>query len=873
MAKLSPMMEHYRELKKKYSDTILLYRLGDFYEMFFDDAKTASKVLDLTLTGRDCGLEERAPMCGVPFHAVDNYVTRLLNAGFKVAICEQLSNPGDQKGMVKRDVIRVITPGTNTNEEMLDATVNHYLCAVAAYKKDYAVSLLDIVTGEFTVKTFPESVLAEIEDYLLSNAPSEIISSDDVAKESRLLNSVIGEKIVKFTPYYDYAFDYDNACAMLKKHFGVFDMEALDLTDKQAAVCAAGGVIDYVYNTQKRTLSHIKKLLAVGDKDVMTLDYNTRRNLELTESQSDNKKAGSLLWVLDKTKTGMGARLLRHWILNPLSSLEKIEERQLVVGELVKNVSVRSALGSLLSDVRDLERLVTKISYGTVMPRDCLALNASLKILPYLKQALSKLKSPLTTRLNGTIGDFSDICDVLDRAIDVDCPATTKDGGYIKNGFNEELDKTRTLKNGAKQLIDKFEADQRALTGVSALKVRYNRVFGYYIEIPNSKKPDRLPEDYMRKQTIATGERYVNDELMRLEKEILGASDKILELEEAIYDEIKTFLASQTSKIQLAAEMVANTDCLYSLAEVAQTNGYVKPKFIKNSKVLHISDGRHPVVEKLLNANDFVANDLSLDKEDTAIIITGPNMAGKSTYIRQVALLALMAHIGSFVPASKMELGLIDRIFTRVGASDNLSRGQSTFMVEMLEMANILNNATSSSLLVLDEIGRGTSTLDGLSIAWAIVEYLVIKTKAKTLFATHYHELTELENLLPGIKNYRVLVHEKDDGITFLYKIARGGANKSFGIEVAKIAGINDEVIDRSKDILSALSATHALNEDIGSVMSATAENSSVQGKQMTFFAEDERFTKIKKVLDDTDVNRCTPIQALTILSDLKKLL
>ena len=871
--KLSPMMAHYKELKKKYSDTILLYRLGDFYEMFFDDAKTASKILDLTLTGRDCGLEERAPMCGVPYHAVDNYVTRLLNAGLKVAICEQLTNPGDQKGMVKRDVVRVITPGTNTNEEMLDATVNHYLCSVAGFKKDYAVGLLDIVTGEFSVRSFPESVLSDVEDYLLSNAPSEIISDSATAAEGRLLNSVISEKIVKFTPYYDYAFDFDNACAMLKKHFGVFDMDALDLADKKAAVCAAGGIIDYVYNTQKRSLGHIKNLSVVGDKNVMTIDYNTRRNLELTESQADNKKAGSLLWVLDKTKTGMGARLLRHWVLNPLTSAEAIEERQQAVGELIKNASVRSSIGSLLSEVRDLERLVTKISYGTILPRDCLSLSASLKIIPFLKQALSKLKAPLINTLNEKLGDFSYITDILDSAIDVDCPATTKDGGYIKNNFNEELDCARALKNGAKQLIDKFEEDQRVLTGVAALKVRYNRIFGYYIEIPNSKKPDRLPADYMRKQTIANGERYVNDELMRLEKEILGSSDKILELEEAIYTELKTFLASNTAKIQLAAEIIANTDCLYSLAEVAYTNNYVRPKFLKNSKVLHIQDGRHPVVEKLLNANDFVANDLTLDKEDTAIIITGPNMAGKSTYIRQVALLALMAHIGSFVPAAKMELGLIDRIFTRVGASDNLSRGQSTFMVEMLEMANILNNATSSSLLILDEIGRGTSTLDGLSIAWAIVEYLVIKTKAKTLFATHYHELTELEKLLPGIKNYRILVHEQDDGISFLYKIARGGANKSFGIEVAKIAGINDDVINRSKDILNVLSATHELKGDVGLVMSELAENSSVQGKQMTFFAEDERFTEIKNVLNATDVNRCTPIEALTILSDLKKII
>ncbi len=870
------MMKHYLKLKEDQSpDTILLYRLGDFYEMFFNDAVTASRVLDLTLTGRDCGLIERAPMCGVPHHAVDNYITRLINAGYKVAICEQLAGPGDQK-LMNRDIIRIITPGTNTNEEMLDGTKNHFLAGVAAYKNDFAVALLDITTGEFTVKEFKNADLLDIEDYLLTSAPSEIIASHGICLDSKGIDSVSSMRLVKFTPFYDYSFDLDNATVSLCKHFGIVSVEGLGLGDKPCAVCAAGGVIDYVLNTQKRNLAHIAQLKVILDNSALIIDYNSRKNLELTESQVDGKKIGSLIWVLDKTKTGMGARLLRNWILNPLNNVAEIEQRQTVISELSRNNQVRSAIGSLLAKVRDIERLVTKISYNSIQPKDCKVLEDSINLLPSLRIALGKLKSPLICYLNENIPDLHAVVDKINLAImDAEkLPATTKDGGYIKPGYDEELDKLRKAKNNGGALIKEFEERQRELTEVPAIRVRYNRIFGYYIEVPNSKRPEILPEGYIRRQTVANAERYVTEELIALERDILGASERILEIENNIYNDVKAFLAEYTSDLQKTAHVIANVDCLYSLTEVAVSNNYIRPKFVKGNQ-LNIVDGRHPVVECLLKENEFVPNDALLNTESSMLILTGPNMAGKSTYIRQVALLTLMAHVGSFVPAKKMELGLVDRIFTRVGASDNLLRGQSTFMVEMLEVANILNNATSRSLLILDEIGRGTSTLDGLSIAWAIVEHISLKIKAKTLFATHYHELSQLEGLLSSVRNYRILIQETPKGIVFLYKIARGGANRSFGIEVAEIAGVNKEVIARAKSILSQLSESHELSGDIKEKLNAMSsyDDVNVTSEQLTFFPEDGRFTELKKILNATDPNRCTPIEALTILSDMKKIL
>lgn len=872
--KFSPMMEHYWTIKKQYPDTIILYRLGDFYEMFFDDAKTASQILDLTLTGRDCGLDERAPMCGVPYHAVDNYIAKLLSAGQKVAICEQLTNPGDQKGMVKRDVIRVITPGTNTIEEMLDEKVNHYLVSVIRDKNEtqYAVAMLDIVTGELVVKKFHDATLSDIEDFLLNITPSEIISTTEICAEGKRLNSVICDRLVKFTPFYDYYFDFSNAQERLLKQFNAYGLEALGLTDETLAVCALGGLLEYVVSTQKQSLTHISVPVIEADDAEMYIDFNTRRNLELTETLSDGKRNGSLLWVIDRTKTGMGARKLRSWLLHPLQKAEEIEKRQSAVQELVKNRTMRNGLAVALTQIKDLERLVARISYGTIKPKGCLSLCESLKALPTVEKALNKLNSAFFKELSVRYYDLSEIADRLERTINPDAPPTTKEGDYIRGGFSEELDNYRRLKYGSEGLIADFAARQREITGLP-LKVGYNRNFGYYIEISRAKLVEvNLPADYVRRQTVANAERYVNEELLQLEKKILSATDMSLELEEKIFDELKNYLLSKVREIKEDAEIVALCDSIYSLAETAEKNNYVKPK-ITTSGVINIKDGRHPVVECLLKTNEYVPNDTVLDKENLVSIITGPNMAGKSTYIRQVAVNVLLAHIGSFIPASKAEIGIVDRIFTRVGASDNLVRGQSTFMVEMLEMANILNYATKNSLLIVDEIGRGTSTLDGLSIAWAIVENILLKIKAKTLFATHYHELCDLETLLHGVKNYRVLVQENANGIVFLYKIARGGANKSFGIEVAQIAGVKDDVIKRAKAILGTLSETHELSGDLKEKMSEGANETSVICNQISLFPEDENYVRIKKILNDTDVNRCTPIEALTILADLKKMI
>ncbi len=872
MNKLSPMMKHYKSLKEKYPDTIILYRLGDFYEMFFEDAIKASKILELTLTGRDCGLEERAPMCGVPYHAVDNYISRLISSGNKVGICEQLSSPGDQKGMVKRDIVRIITPGTNTNEEMLDSKVNHFLCSVVKSDNGYASAILDITTGEMYAKSFDGENLFQLEDFLLTNLPSEIIAPKEVCDESKSLMSIISEKLVKFSPYYDYSFDFDNAKDTILKQMQAYSLEALGLQEEIQLVRALGGLLDYVKNTQKKNLSHINCVKVLSNGQTMGLDYNTIKNLELVETQSDNKKMGSLLWVLDKTKTGMGARKLRNWVLNPLQDITEIEKRQTAVAEFAKNLQVRSLLLNVLGKVKDIERLVTKISYGTIMPRDCISLASSIMQFPLIKELIGKTKAPLLKTLDESFYVFEDICQKINSTISEEPPATLKDGGFIKNNCNKELDDTRKMQKDSKAVLAKFESDQRILTGVNSLKIGYNRIFGYYIEITKNKKPEFLPPDYIRKQTIANGERYVNDELMRLEKEILGAADKILFLENQIYEELKEYLATFVAPLQHNAEIIANYDCLLSLAETAVKNNYTKPKFVKDN-VLNITDGRHPVVDLLIGSNEFVPNDTSINKDNLTMIITGPNMAGKSTYIRQVAIITLMAHIGSFVPATKAELCLIDKIFTRVGASDNLIRGQSTFMVEMLEVANILHNATSKSLLILDEIGRGTSTLDGLSIAWAIVEHITLSIAAKTLFATHYHELSELEQLLKGIRNYRILVQEKVDGIAFLYKIARGGANKSFGIEVAEIAGVKKSVIARAKDIMTSLSDTHELSGGLKDKLSANNKSSEVIADQFSIFNEDPRFIEITKILQDTDINRSTPVEALTILSDLKKII
>lgn len=872
--KLSPMMEHYNNLKEKYADAILMYRLGDFYEMFFDDAIKASKILDLTLTGRDCGLEERAPMCGVPHHAVDNYISRLISSGNKVAICEQLSEPGDQKGMVKRDVIRVITPGTVTEEEMLDNTSNNYLVAAIKQNNAFALAWLDITTGEFNVKDFDKNKDAlDVEDFLMTLSPKEIISNSEMADISDDFVSVKTSKMVKFYPYYDYSFHFDNARETLLKQMNCFDLSALGLQDKKVVVCAAGGLLDYINTTQKRSLSHINAIKYIKTYDNMFLDYNTKRNLELFETLSEKKRYGSLLWVIDKTKTSMGARQLKSWLNAPLQNIDEIIKRQDAVQELIKNASMREMLSCLLANIRDIERIVTKISYFSIMPRDCLALKESIKQLSPIKKLLFNAKSELLTAIYSKLELLEDLFKKINDAIVDDAPLTLKDGGVIKKGYNIDLDTLRSLQNSGKRLLAEFELKQKEITQINTLKIGYNRIFGYYIEIPKSKGNGKVPFEYRRKQTVASGERYTTDELEKLQEDMLGASDKALKLESDLFGQLRDFMSSYIIKLQKNAFLLSYLDCLCSLAETAAENNYIKPK-LNTSNTIKIIDGRHPVVEKLLNENEFVSNDTVLDKKDNnMMIITGPNMAGKSTYIRQVALIVLLAHIGSYVPSSQADICITDRIFTRVGASDNLVQGQSTFMVEMLEVANIINNATSKSLLILDEIGRGTSTLDGLSIAWAIVEHIALKIRAKTLFATHYHELSEIESLLDGIKNYRILVHEKDNSISFIYKISRGSVNKSYGIEVAEIAGIKKEITSRAKDIMSVLAETHQLSGNLQEKLSSKPSESSIAAGQISFFEEDPAYNEIRKILSQININRCSPIEALTILSDLKKII
>ena len=865
--KLSPMMVHYKALKEQYADTILMYRLGDFYEMFFDDAVEASKILDLTLTGRDCGLDERAPMCGVPFHAVDGYISKLVKNGKKVAICEQLSAPGDQKGMVKRDVIRVITPGTVTDDEMLDASANSYLLSVVLEKIGVGLAWADISTGEVYVKELPSNY--NLEDTILSIAPSEIIANTKSFTEILDYESVSLGKLPRPQAYYDYSFDKQVSEKSILNFYNLNNLGGLGLEKGSLLVCALGALLDYVSGTQKRQLKHVRtpKILRTGDR--MFIDFNTKRNLELTKTLFDGSKVGSLYWVLDRTRTSMGARALRKAIDEPFSRAIDVKERLDAVEDLVKNASMREELGEALSSIHDVERLCNRIAYGTITPRGAQAIAYSLKKLVAVIYALRKAKSQRVTLLRDAIDPLEDLANFIMGALVDTPPITVKDGGIFRDGFNAELDSYRNAKSSAKRWLAEYEAKEREETGIKQLKVGYNRVFGYYIEVSNSNLP-MVPYRFERKQTLTTGERFITDELKKMEEVILGAEEKALNLESHLFGDIKNSLSDVVAILQTNSNAVAELDLLYSLSSTAVANGYVRPKINENGDDIIIKDGRHPVVEALKRRNTFVPNDTIMTNDSRTLIITGPNMAGKSTYMRQVALIVLMAHVGSFVPASQAEICLVDRIFTRVGASDNIAYGQSTFMVEMTEMANILNNATSKSLLILDEIGRGTSTIDGLSIAWAIVEHLALKLNAKTLFATHYHELSELESELPGLKNYHILIKDTDGKITFLYKIARGGANKSFGIEVATLAGVNEKITSRAKMIMASIEESQEgkLSTKIGNNISEDA----VPTSQIGFFQEDSKYDEIARVINDIDLNSITPLHALTILSNLQKM-
>ena len=856
---LSQMMQHYLSVKDKYPDAVLFYRLGDFYEMFFDDAIKVSKILDLTLTGRDCGLEERAPMCGIPFHSADTYIAKLVAAGEKVAICEQLTEPKPGKGLVERDVIRVVSAGTLIDEGMLDEKSNNYIACVYKEEENCSVAWTDITTGEFYVQEFlGEKSVEDVIGHLMKIGAVEIICNDDMLLAAKDRKEVRHNLLPPFSCYLPWAFNVKHAEKNLLTQLRAASLAAYGFAAKEGIISAAGALVEYLRETQKHALSNLNTIKLINRDRYMVLDSIAVRNLELVRNNSENKKYGSLLWVLDKTKTAMGARLMYSMLLSPLKDISEIEYRQQGVSELFNASVIRMTIADTLKEVKDVERLSGKISNGNFMPRDCVALSSSLHALPTLKFQLIGFTSQILQDVAGGLLDMQQLADLLDAAIHPEPPALLKDGGYIRDGFNAELDELRQMAQNSHQIILDMEASERARTGIKTLKIGYNKVFGYYIEITNSFK-EQAPPEYIRKQTLTNGERYITEELKVLEERILTAKERALKLEARIYDQLMNELFGAIDELKTISSSLALLDCLVSFASVAKERRYVCPKLLPSGEPMKIVEGRHPVVEAV-SKERFVPNDTLLDNdENRCAIITGPNMAGKSTYMRQVALIALMAHVGCFVPAKSAEIPVMDRIFTRVGASDNLIFDQSTFMVEMTEVATILLNATKDSLLILDEVGRGTSTFDGLSIAWSVIEFLTEKIGAKTLFATHYHELTQLENNMAGIKNYKVTVRELNGAVVFLRKIAKGGANRSFGIEVASLAGVPKEITTRAKAILKALEKKD-ITKGGADIFEGIEE------------AEEERaLCEVEKILADTDLNTLSPMQALLLLSDLKE--
>ncbi len=870
------MMTHYLETKKQYPDCILFYRLGDFYEMFFDDALTASRELEITLTGKECGLKERAPMCGVPYHAVDSYLYKLVQKGYKVAIAEQMEDPKTAKGLVKREVIRVVTPGTITSDQALEETKNNFLMGIVYVGDLFGVSVCDITTGEYLVTEVEgeRSLLDEIHKF----GPSEIICNEAFYMSSVDVQELRERYHVAVSSLDGRYFSDDSCRKVLKEHFRVNNLEGLGLGDYDAGVIAAGAVMEYLYETQKNSLSHIVTVTPYTTGQFMVIDTSTRRNLELVETLREKQRRGSLLWVLDKTKTAMGARLMRTLIEQPLVQKEAILDRQNAVEELNMSYISREELREYLNPVYDLERLIGRISYKSASPRDLIAFRNSLEMLPHIKQLLGEFNSRMLKEIWQDLDPLEDLCQLIGKAIVEDPPILTREGGIIKDGYHEEADKLRHAKTEGTTWLAQLEAKEREKTGIKNLKIKYNKVFGYYLEVTNSFK-ELVPDYFVRKQTLANAERYSTTELKELEEVILGAEDKLFSLEYDLFCQVRDAIADEVSRIQTTAKAIAKLDVFCSLSLVATRNNYVKPKINEKGNI-HIKNGRHPVVELMLKDDLFVANDTTLDLNKNRIsIITGPNMAGKSTYMRQTALIVLMAQMGSFIPADQADIGVCDRIFTRVGASDDLASGQSTFMVEMTEVANILRNATRSSLIILDEIGRGTSTFDGLSIAWAVAEY-ISNTKilgAKTLFATHYHELTELEGTMSGVTNYCIAVKEQGDDIVFLRKIVKGGADKSYGIQVAKLAGVPDPVIARAKELVEELSSA-----DITAKAREIAEASANVTQRRTVTRPDEvdlnqmsifdtvRNEDIIRQLEEIQINEITPMEALNILSRLQ---
>ena len=876
MAALTPMMQQYMAIKEQYKDCILFYRLGDFYEMFYDDALTASRELEITLTGKNCGQEERAPMCGVPYHAVDVYLNKLVAKGYKVAICEQAEDPKQAKGIVKREVIRIVTPGTNLSQQALDEGRNNYLMCLVYDNNQFGLAITDISTGDFY--TTEVATLKELYDEIHRFSPSEIICNDSFYMSGASLDDFKDRLHVSVSTLDTWYMDEAVSVQKIKEHFKVASLDGLGLTDFPSGTLAVGALLLYLYETQKNTLDNLTKITPYRSGGYMIIDSATNRNLELIETLREKQKKGSLLWVLDKTKTAMGARLMRNWIEQPLIEKKKITARQDAVEELYNDMITREEIREYLNAVYDLERLVTRISYRTANPRDLIAFKTSLGMIPPVKQLLSQAKSAELKEIDERMDCLEDIYDLIEKSIQDEPPIMIREGGMIKEGYNEDVDKFRLSRTEGKTWLAELEAREKEKTGIKNLRVRYNKVFGYYLEVTNSYK-ELVPEDWTRKQTLANAERYITPELKELEDMILGAEDKLSALEYDLYCEVRDSIGEQVVRIQETAKAIAHLDVLASLACVAQSNDYVRPS-INTKGVIDIQGGRHPVVEKMNNNQMFIDNDTYLDNKNHRIsIITGPNMAGKSTYMRQSALIVLMAQIGSFVPAKSANIGIVDRIFTRVGASDDLASGQSTFMVEMTEVANILRNATSRSLLILDEIGRGTSTFDGLSIAWAVVEHISNPKLlgAKTLFATHYHELTELEGKLDSVNNYCIAVREQGDDIIFLRKIIRGGADKSYGIQVARLAGVPDSVIDRAKEIASWLEETDVTDKAKNLQVRTSAKKKEVvreavpAEKQMSLFDIYPADHPVLKELAELDVSNMTPIQALNTLYELQK--
>lgn len=861
VADLTPMMKQYFEIKKQYADAILFFRLGDFYEMFYDDAKTASAVLNIALTGKSCGGDERAPMCGVPYHAADSYIAKLVDAGFKVAICEQVEDPATAKGIVKREVVRLVTPGTILNDELLSQRTTNYMCSLFKSGKSFGLTFCEASTGEILTTSFEDDENGEkVKDEIARFSPVEIIYNIEIQEDSELKKFI--EENLNALPvlYNDAYFDIEYAGGVTAKRFGD-EAKMLD----HLMTSATGAILSYIHQTQRVEPAHIKNIQVYTSVQYMLIDSAARRNLELTETMRDRGKKGSLFWVLDHTKTVMGARALKSFILRPLLGCAAIAARHNAVSVLAEDMERREALSENFSYISDMERLVSRIVMGTANAKDLARLRSSLEFLPRIKALLSGTGSALLDEQSDRIDTLQDIYDLLARGIVDEPPFTVRDGGIIREGFSEELDRLKMAKESGSTYLAEIEAEEREKTGIKNLKIKYNRVFGYYIEISNVNK-DKVPDYYIRKQTVVNGERYITPRLKEVEGMVLGAAEKITALEYKLFTEIRDRVAGEAARIQKTAGAIGISDALNSLAIAAVRNNYCRPTVNAGDKIV-IKNGRHPVIERVLADALFVPNDAVLDCADNRLaIITGPNMAGKSTYMRQTALIAIMAQMGSFVPAESCDIGIIDKIFTRVGASDDLAAGQSTFMVEMSEVAAILKNATGQSLIVLDEIGRGTSTYDGLAIAWAVLEYCATKLHAKTLFATHYHELTQLEEKMDGVVNYNIAVRKRDDDILFLRKIVRGGTDESYGVEVAKLAGVPDEVIDRAKKILSGIESGGGEIKVVSKYRKQKPQPDDMQ-IDLSNIARDELINEIKRI----DANILSPIEALNTLFTIVK--